>query len=176
ALERGRLEASNRPLAQATEAKSAFLAAISHELRTPLNSIIGFTELLLDDLGAGPAGDQRRRFLSNVLQHGQHLLSLVHNLLDVSKIEAGRMELCLEHFEVAASLQAVVTHIQPLAAKKHLTLAIDVGPHVTTMYGDEGRFRQVLYNLLSNAVKFTPEGGRVETTVRLAETTVEVSV
>jgi len=176
AVERERLQASNRALAEATRVKSQFLATISHELRTPLNSILGFTELLLDDPGDGTAGALRRRYLSNVLHSGQHLLNLVNNLLDLSKIEAGHMELRPKAFEVAASVHCVATGIQPLAAQKHLSFVLDIEPGVATIYADEGRFQQVLYNLLSNAVKFTPEGGRVELSVRRAEEAVEVIV
>jgi len=176
ALERGRLKASNRALVQATQAKSAFLATISHELRTPLNSILGFSELLLDDASATLPPAQRQRFLRNIDQSGRHLLNLVNNLLDLSKIEAGHMELRSEGFDVAASLHAVTAGIQPLAEKKALTLVVDADPGVTTVYADEGRFQQVLYNLLSNAVKFTPEGGRVATTARLVGGAVEVIV
>ncbi len=176
AAERARIEESNRALARATQAKSEFLAAISHELRTPLNSILGFSELLLDDTGNTLLPSQRQRFLRNIDQSGRHLLSLVNDLLDLSKIEAGHMELSLEDFELTASLRAVAAGIRPLAEKKSLELVTDVGLGVSTVHADEGRFKQVLYNLLSNAVKFTPEGGRVETRVRRVEAAVEVVV
>jgi len=173
---RERLEESNRQLARATQAKSEFLATMSHELRTPLNSIIGFSELLLDDPGEGPAGAQRRRFVSNILQSGRHLLGLVNDILDLTKVEAGRTELRLSTFEVAASLQAVEAAIRPLAEKKGITLTTQVSPKITTIYADEGKFKQVLYNLLSNAVKFTPEGGQVQTSARLARGLVRIVV
>ncbi len=176
AAERARIEQRNRELARATQAKSEFLAAISHELRTPLNSILGFSELLLDDSSGTLLPSQRQRFLRNIDQSGRHLLSLVNDLLDLSKIEAGHIELSPEAFEVTTSLRAVAAGIRPLAEKKDLVLVTDVGPGVTTVYADEGRFKQVLYNLLSNAVKFTPEGGRVETTVRRLEDAVELVV
>jgi signal transduction histidine kinase len=176
AREQARLEASNRALVQATQAKSAFLAAMSHEFRTPLNSIIGFTELLLDDPGDGLDGGRRQRFLRNIEQSGRHLLNLVNDLLDLSKIEAGHVELSPEVFDVATALRTVVASIRPLAEKKSLTLGLNIGPGVTTVYADPGRFQQVLYNLLANAVKFTPEGGRVELTERLAGGAVEVVV
>jgi DNA-binding response OmpR family regulator len=176
AAERARLEESNRALARATEAKSEFLATMSHELRTPLNSIIGFSELLLDDPADDPGAPQRRRFASNIHQSGQHLLNLVNDILDLAKVEAGHMELHPAPFDVAASLWAVDAVIRPLAEKKGLMLVTGVAPDVKTLYADEGKVKQVLYNLLSNAVKFTPEGGRVETTARLVDEMVEVVV
>jgi PAS domain S-box-containing protein len=173
---RQRLEESNRQLARATQTKSEFLATMSHELRTPLNSIIGFSELLLDDPGDGPAPSARQRFVSNILQSGRHLLGLVNDILDLTKVEAGRMELRPATFELAASLRAVEAAIRPLAEKKGLTLVTRVSPKISNIYADEGKFKQVLYNLLSNAVKFTPEGGQVQTTARLAHGLIRVTV
>jgi CheY-like chemotaxis protein len=131
---------------------------------------------MLDDPGDGPAGAQRRRFVGNILHSGRHLLSLVNDILDLTKVEAGRTELRLSTFEVAASLQAVEAAIRPLAEKKGITLTTQVSPNVTTIYADEGKFKQVLYNLLSNAVKFTPEGGQVQTSARLARGLVRIVV
>ncbi|HLH27237.1 MAG TPA: response regulator [Chloroflexota bacterium] len=173
---RARLEASNRALAHATQAKSEFLATMSHELRTPLNSIIGFSDLLLDDTGDDPEATRRRRYVSHIHESGQHLLSLVNDILDLAKVEAGRMELHPTTFEVAAALRAVEAIIRPLAEKKRLALTTQVAPDVTTLRADEGKFKQVLYNLLANAVKFTPEGGRVELLARLAPGALEVTV
>jgi signal transduction histidine kinase/HAMP domain-containing protein len=173
---RQRLEESNRALARATQAKSEFLATMSHEFRTPLNSIIGFSELLLDDDPSGTPPEQRQRFATNIYDSGSHLLNLVNDILDLSKVEAGRMELYPATFGVASSLRAVEASIQPLADKKGLTLSTSVAPEITTVYADEGRFKQVLYNLLSNAVKFTPTGGRVDTVARLTYDAIEVTV
>src|SRR5581483_9807088 len=139
---RERLEASNRALARATQAKSEFLATMSHELRTPLNSIIGFSDLLLDDAGDDVEAARRRRYVSHIHESGRHLLSLVNDILDLAKVEAGRMELHPTTFDVAASLRAVEAVIRPLAQPKRLTLTTDVAPEVTTLYADEGKFKQ----------------------------------
>jgi PAS domain S-box-containing protein len=173
---RRRVEESNRALERATQAKSEFLAAMSHELRTPLNSIIGFSELLLDDM-VGPSGSpEHHRYATHIHQSGKHLLSLVNDILDLSKVEAGRMELRPETFDAKTSLLAVDGAIRPLAEKKGLTLVNSVPREPIALYADQGKFTQVLYNLLSNAVKFTPEGGRVEMAARLISGALEVSV
>src|SRR5262249_27511456 len=143
---------------------------------TPLNSIIGFSELLLDETADELMPTQRRRYASNIHGSGQHLLRLVNDIPDLAKVEAGRMELYPTTFAVADSLPSVEAPVRPLAEQKGLTLLTRVAPEVTTVHADEGRFRQVLYNLLSNAVKFTPEGGRVETTADLAGGALEVVV
>ncbi|HZR99073.1 MAG TPA: response regulator [Chloroflexota bacterium] len=173
---RARLEESNEALARATRAKSEFLAAMSHELRTPLNSIIGFSDLLLDEAGDDPATARRRRYVSYIHDSGRHLLSLVNDILDLAKVEAGRMELHATTFDVATSLRAVEAVTRPLTEQKQLALTTDVAPGVTTLHADEGKFKQVLYNLLANAVKFTPEGGRVAILARLAKGALEVTV
>jgi signal transduction histidine kinase/CheY-like chemotaxis protein len=173
---RQRLEESNRALARATQAKSEFLAAMSHELRTPLNCIIGFSELLRDDPADDPGAARRRHFMNNINESGRHLLNLVNDILDLAKVEAGRMKLHPTDFELSTTLQAVAGAIIPLAEKKGLTLETHPAPEAITIWADERKFRQVLYNLLSNAVKFTPEGGQVTMTVRLVDDLVEVTV
>src|SRR4029453_1795055 len=125
------------------------------------------SELLQDEGPDEFMAAERRRFASNIHGSGQHLLRLVNDILDLAKVEAGRMELHPTTFAVADSLQKVEAALRPLAEQQGLTLLTQVAPGVTTLYADEGRFRQVLYNLLSNAVKFTPQGGRVETTAQL---------
>jgi len=171
-----RLEESNRALAQSMQAKSEFLATMSHELRTPLNSIIGFSALLLDDPGEGAAGEQRRRFASNVNQSGRRLLALVNDILDLTKVEAGRIELQPTTFDVGEAIRTAVAEMRPLAEPKELTLAARVAPGVGAVVADEGRLKQVLYHLLSNAVKFTPPGGHVEVAARRVEDAVELIV
>jgi signal transduction histidine kinase len=171
-----RLEESNHTLAQTTQAKSEFLATMSHELRTPLNSIIGFSELLRDDPGEGPTAPQRRQFANNIQQSGRHLLSLVNDILDLSKVEAGRLELHPTAFSVASAVSAVLAVVRPHAEQKGLTLVTHVASDVSGLYADEARFKQVLYNLLTNAVKFTPAGGQVEVTAQLRDGAVEVVV
>jgi signal transduction histidine kinase len=153
------LEETNRRLEAASRHKSQFLANMSHELRTPLNSIIGFSEVLLDDaFEVGPA--ERREFLGNILSSGRHLLRLINDILDLSKIEAGRMELQLERFPVADVIDGVMNTVRPLAARERITIEVFTDPSLTTLIADAAKAKQILYNLLSNAIKFTPQGGR----------------
>ena len=153
------LAARNREVERANRLKSEFLATMSHELRTPLNSVIGFTELLVRQK-PGPLTDKQERFLKHIDEAARHLLQLINDILDLSRIEAGRIELSREHIDIGESLVEVLSVIKPLAGLKHLELATGVPPGFV-IYADRIRFKQMLYNLLSNAVKFTPEGGRV---------------
>ena len=153
------LTSRNLEVERANRLKSEFLATMSHELRTPLNSVIGFTELLARQK-PGPLNNKQERFLKNIDEAGRHLLQLINDILDLSRIEAGRTELHCEHFDVAESFTEVLSVVKPLAGLKRLELATDV-PGGIIIYADRIRFKQMLYNLLSNAVKFTPEGGRV---------------
>jgi len=143
----------------ATEAKSRFLAGVSHELRTPLNGIIGFSELLYDGRLGEISGDQRD-VISDILTSARHLLQLINDILDLSKIEAGRMEFRPEMCELGTLVQEVRDVVRPLAEKKELELETCVPGELHALI-DGARFKQVLYNYLSNAVKFTPVGGRV---------------
>ena len=151
----------------ATEAKSRFLASVSHELRTPLNGIIGFSELMYDEK-VGPATAEQRECLSDILTSGRHLLNLINDILDLSKVEAGKMEFHPEPVMVGELVREVRDVIRPLADKKDLQLTCDVPPRLSAVL-DPGRFKQVLYNYLSNAVKFTPAGGSVQLRVTLLE-------
>jgi len=171
---RRELEASNRALTRATQAKSEFLGRMSHELRTPLNAIVGFSELLLLDTPEDAA--ERARYTGFIHESSLHLLSLVNDLLDVTSLEAERVKLTPTTFDVTTALDAVTGSMRPLAQKQGLTLGTHVAPGVGTVYADERRFRQVLFNLVSNAVKFTPEGGRVELSADVREDTLEVVV
>ncbi|PKN17015.1 MAG: hypothetical protein CVU71_17875 [Deltaproteobacteria bacterium HGW-Deltaproteobacteria-6] len=137
--------------------KSAFLAAMSHELRTPLNSIIGFTGIILQGF-AGPLTDEQRKQLGMVKGSSQHLLSLINDVLDISKIEAGQYKVYAEPFDLRAVIEKAAATVAPSAAKKALTLNVSIGPDVGEAVGDERRVEQVLLNLLSNAVKFTEQG------------------
>jgi len=139
--------------------KSQFLARVSHEFRTPLNAIVGYSDLLREE-SAGPLGDVYRRFVRNIQEGAQHLTELVNDLLDLSRIEAGRIELNLEKVDIAAALGDVLSVITPLAQMKSIRLENRVLP-ATAVVADRVRFKQILYNLVSNAVKFTPEEGRV---------------
>ena len=152
--------------------KSEFLANMSHELRTPLNAIIGCTEMLSE----GPHSDDEKEMLDRVLRASRHLHSLINDILDLTKIEAGRMDLDLSEFNLAASVESVVTLLRERAQRKRLALCADVSPQVRTIRADERKVHQVLLNLLSNALKFTPDGGRIDVRARGADHMVEVAV
>ncbi len=152
---------------RANRAKSIFLAKMSHELRTPLNSIIGFSEVLKDQT-FGPLNERQARYVSNVLSSGRQLLSLINDILDLSKVEAGRMELLTSEFSLSDALGDVRAIVTPLADRKALALNVETDAAVSCVVADQGKFKQVMFNLLSNAVKFTPDGGRVTVTARMA--------
>ena len=162
------LEAANRELGLAKEQaeresqfKSKFLANMSHELRTPLNAIIGFSELLDEELFGG-LNPRQKNYVSNVLASGRHLLNLVNDILDLSKIEAGRMVLSREWTPFGLAVDAVRGVVEPLACKRGVSISVSVPEALPDLYIDAVRVKQILYNLLSNAIKFTPSGGRVE--------------
>jgi signal transduction histidine kinase len=149
-----------RQLAAANQHKSEFLANMSHELRTPLNAIIGFSEVLHERM-FGELNEKQSEYIQDILASGRHLLSLINDILDLSKVEAGRMELDLAPFDLSVALESAVTLVKERAGRHGLSLDLTVDPELGTLVGDERKFKQILLNLLSNAVKFTPEGGRV---------------
>ena len=153
------LEARNREVERANHLKSEFLASMSHELRTPLHTILGFTELLKEEQ-EGPLNEKQHRFLKHVHQDALHLLALINDILDLSKIEAGRLELNRETFDAQTVIRDAVDAIRPQAESKEIALE-EILQNAVTVYGDRVRFREILNNLLSNAVKFTPAGGRI---------------
>jgi signal transduction histidine kinase/DNA-binding response OmpR family regulator len=169
------LELRNREVERANRLKSEFLASMSHELRTPLNAIIGFSDLLAEQI-AGALSSKQLRFVNHIQQGARHLLALINDILDLSKVEAGRLELNRESVLVAVVLADVLTGIRSLAAAKSIVVHSSIGPDVT-VFADRIRFKQILLNLLSNAVKFTPDGGKiwVEAIERRGRLTVSVS-
>ena len=154
------LQQKNIELEAASRMKSEFLANMSHELRTPLNAIIGFSEVLRDGL-VGDMTDQQREFISDICGSGKHLLSLINDILDLSKVEAGKMTLDLEPVEVSSFLENSLSIIREKASTRRIRMVMDEAPDVGTIQADARKVKQILYNLLSNAVKFTTEGGEV---------------
>ncbi len=153
------LEQRNREVEHANRMKSQFLARMSHELRTPLNAIMGFADLLAEE-SAGPLQEKQRRFVGHIRAGARHLLQLINDVLDVSKIEAGRIELSPVDFGALEATVEVLSIIRPLAVSKGIGVESIIEQDLL-VHADRVRFKQILYNLLSNAVKFTPEGGRV---------------
>ncbi len=162
------LELRNREVERADRLKSEFLASMSHELRTPLHTIIGFTELLAEEL-EGPLNDKQKRFLDHVHRDSLHLLELINDVLDLSRIEAGRLELNIENFDARRIVADAIMGIRPLADSKKIALKNGV-TREAFIAADRVRFREILNNLLSNAVKFTPDGGTVRIELLQAET------
>jgi signal transduction histidine kinase/DNA-binding response OmpR family regulator len=153
------LDLRNREVERATKLKSKFLASMSHELRTPLNAIVGFSDLLAEGT-PGQLNDKQRRFVNHIKQGSAHLLQLINDILDLSKIEAGQLELRSEEFLVTDALPEVLSTVHPLALAKNIQVKQKVESK-SLVKADRVRFKQILYNLLSNAVKFTPKGGRI---------------
>jgi signal transduction histidine kinase len=164
-----------RQLEAANRHKSEFLANMSHELRTPLNAIIGFSEVLLERM-FGELNAKQAEYLEDIMVSGRHLLSLINDILDLSKIEAGRMELELTSFDLRAALDNALTLVRERAVRHRIALRMAVDPRLGQIVADERKVKQILLNLLSNALKFTPEGGQVTLGAELADGRVEISV
>ena len=169
------IEDKSRQLEVANKHKSEFLANMSHELRTPLNAIIGFSEVLLEKM-FGEINAKQQDYLSDIHSSGRHLLALINDILDLSKIEAGRMELEPSDFDVPTALQNAMTLVRERAQRHAIALSLEIDLAVRELRADERKFKQILVNLLSNAVKFTPDGGQVALRARLVERGLEVSV
>jgi signal transduction histidine kinase len=169
------IRAKSAQLEVANKHKSEFLANMSHELRTPLNAIIGFSEALGERM-FGELSEKQAEYLKDIHESGRHLLSLINDILDLSKIEAGRMELELSSFHLPTALSNAVTLVRERAQRHGIALGVEVDPSLGEFSGDERKFKQVLLNLLSNAVKFTPDGGRVDVSARNGEGRIEVAV
>jgi signal transduction histidine kinase len=168
------LELRNLEIERANRLKSEFLASMSHELRTPLHTVIGFSELLGEEI-EGPLNEKQKRFIGHIHQDSLHLLELINDILDLSKIEAGRLELRREPFDVTAAIEEVLGSIRTQGHAKSIQITTNVAVS-TALDADRVRFKQVLYNLLSNAVKFTPEGGKVHVEANEADHFLRVAV
>jgi signal transduction histidine kinase len=162
-------------LEEASRHKSEFLANMSHELRTPLNAIIGFSEVLRDEM-VGPVNEKQAEYLDDIISSGHHLLSLINDVLDLSKVEAGQVELEVHPFSLREALERGVVMVRERATEDGVRVALDTDPEVDVVDGDERRIKQVIFNLLSNAVKFTPSGGEVDVSATRINGEVRVAV
>jgi signal transduction histidine kinase len=165
----------SRQLETASRHKSEFLANMSHELRTPLNAIIGFSEVLAERM-FGEVNAKQAEYLQDILESGRHLLSLINDILDLSKIEAGHMELEPADYDLPGLIENALILVRERASRRGITLGRTIDEHLGVVHGDERKVKQVLLNLLSNALKFTPEGGRVDVGAGLRGEMAQVSV
>jgi two-component system, NtrC family, sensor kinase len=169
------IEDKSRQIEAANRHKSEFLANMSHELRTPLNAIIGFSEVLQEKL-FGELNEKQAEYTDDILSSGRHLLSLINEILDLSKVEAGRMELELATFDLPLAVDNARTFVRERATKHGIKVDVAIDERLGDYVGDERKIKQILLNLLSNAVKFTPEGGRIGINARKVDGAVEISV
>jgi len=169
------IEVKSHELEAASRHKSEFLANMSHELRTPLNAIIGFSEVLSERM-FGEINEKQAEYIGDILQSGQHLLSLINDILDLSKIEAGRMELEFRDFNLPSSIEQTVMLVRERAVRRGITLGRTIDERLGSIRADERKVKQVLLNLLSNALKFTPEGGTVDVRATVNDGVAEISV
>ena len=169
------LESRNREVERLGRLKAEFLASMSHELRTPLNAIIGFSTLL-GQQKAGSLNEKQRSFVGEIGQAASHLLSVINDILDISKVEAGRLELLPEAFTLGEGLTEVLSIIHPLAVAKGIEIHAEGAAPDLLVFADRVRFKQILYNLLSNAIKFTPKGGRVSVAACYSGSEIEIAV
>jgi signal transduction histidine kinase len=169
------LEEKGRQLEVAGQHKSDFLASMSHDLRTPLNAVIGFSDVLLEQMFGG-LNERQRDYVQDIHSAGHHLLELVNDILDLSKVEAGQMELDIRPFSLVAALEAGLTMVRNRATEQGITLTLEVDPMLDEIDGDALRIQQVIENLLTNAVKFTPAGGQVAVSARQRDGETEVCV
>ena len=169
------VEAKSLQLEEVSRHKSEFLANMSHELRTPLNAIIGFSEVLLERM-FGDLNDKQAEYLRDILTSGQHLLSLINDILDLSKVEAGQMELERGEFSLKQALENGLTMLKERASRHGITLGLELEPDLDLIEADERKVKQVVFNLLSNAVKFTSDGGHVAVMARRTDDELQIAV
>jgi signal transduction histidine kinase len=169
------IEEKSRQIEAANRHKSEFLANMSHELRTPLNAIIGFSEVLGERL-FGELNEKQAEYTEDILSSGRHLLSLINEILDLAKVEAGRMELELTTFDLPLAIDNARTFVRERATRHGITVDVAIDERLGDFIGDERKIKQILLNLLSNAVKFTPEGGRIGINAIQSNGAVEISV
>lgn len=174
-LEKEALERRSREMERINRMTSDFLATMSHELRTPLNAILGFSTLLAQGKG-GPLSERQQHFVGQVHQAAGHLLALINDLLDLSRMEAGRMQLHPEAFTLGEGLREALSALVPLALQRKVALQSDAAALPLPVYADRIRFQQILHNLLSNSLKFTPEGGTVSVSAQLDGSWIEITI
>jgi two-component system CheB/CheR fusion protein len=148
---------------------------MSHELRTPLNSINGFSEVLYDET-FGPLNEKQKKYVNNVLTSGKHLLLLINQILDMAKVEAGKMRLALSSLPMKSLLDEISLLVADMVSKKKLQMLLEIAEDLPNIEGDELKVKEILYNLLSNAVKFTPEGGKIGMRAKKADSEIEIVV
>ena len=162
-------------LKRAAQVKSEFLANMSHELRTPLNSINGFSEVLYDET-FGPLNEKQRQYVNNVLTSGKHLLLLINQILDMAKVEAGKMKLALSSLPMKSLLNEISLLVEDMVGKKKIKMLLEIAEDLPNIEADDLKVKEILYNLLSNAVKFTPEGGKIGMRAKKADSEIEIVV
>jgi two-component system CheB/CheR fusion protein len=162
-------------LKRTTRAKSEFLANMSHELRTPLNSINGFSEILYDET-FGPLNEKQKKYVDYVLTSGKHLLLLINQILDMAKVEAGKMKLALSSLPMKTLLNEISLLVADMVSKKKIEMLLEIAEDLPNIEGDELKVKEIIYNLLSNAVKFTPEGGKIGMRAKKADSEIEIVV
>ena len=162
-------------LKRVARAKSEFLANMSHELRTPLNSIIGFSEVLYDET-FGELNEKQKKYVNNVLASGKHLLLLINQILDMAKVESGKMTLVLSNFSIKGLLNEISLLVEDMVNKKKLRMLLDIAEDLPDIDADELKIKEIIYNLLSNAVKFTPEGGKIGMRAKKTGSGIEIVV
>ena len=162
-------------LKRVARAKSEFLANMSHELRTPLNSINGFSEVLYDET-FGPLNEKQKKYVNNVLTSGKHLLLLINQILDMAKVESGKMKLSLSSLPMKSLLNEISLLVADMVSKKKIELSLEIAEDLPNIEADELKVKEIIYNLLSNAVKFTPEGGKIGLRAKRADSEIEIVV